>query len=245
MLEKPSAAWTTETGTVTETATPQINKRAINVFEMYAQPKATQKLLDDASIDVEAWVAEKVADKFARMEATAFINGNGTTQPKGILQYGAGTGFGKIQQVTSGAAGVVSVVCADSLIVLFYGLQEAYTRDATFLMNRATLQSVRLLKLATTNQYIWQPSLAAGAPDTLLGIPVAQAADMPIASANSLSVALGDFKQAYLIVDRIGLRTLRDPFTEKPFVKFYTTRRTGGEVSKHEQHGSGRYNHFG
>ncbi len=222
-----SAAWTTETNPITETSTPQIYKHTIPVFEMYAQPKATQKLLDDASIDVEAWVAEKVADKFARMEATAFINGNGTTQPKGILQYAAGTGFGQIQQVTSG---VSATVTADSLIALFYSLQEHYTQNATFLMNRATLQSVRLLKESTTNQYIWQPGLSAGAPDTLLGIPVGQAADMPIAAAGSLSVALGDFKQAYLIVDRIGLRTLRDPFTEKPFVKFYTTRRVGGEV---------------
>ena len=222
-----SAAWTTETGNISETNTPQINKHTIPVFEMYAQPKATQKLLDDASIDVEAWVAEKVADKFARMEATAFINGNGTSQPKGILQYAAGTSFGQIQQVNSG---VSATVTADSLIALFYSLQEQYTRGATFLMNRTTLQSVRLLKESTTNQYIWQPGLTAGTPDTLLGIPVAQAADMPIAASGSLSVALADFKQAYLIVDRIGLRTLRDPFTEKPFVKFYTTRRVGGEV---------------
>jgi HK97 family phage major capsid protein len=222
-----AAAWTTETGAVSETTTPQIGKRSINVFEMYAQPKATQKLLDDASIDVEAWIAEKVADKFARMEATAFINGNGTSQPKGILQYAAGTAFGQIQQVNSG---VSAAVTADGLIKLFYSLQEEYTRNATFLMNRAVLQSVRLLKETTTDQYIWQPGLAAGTPDTLLGVPVAHAADMPIAGASSLSVALGDFKQAYLIVDRIGLRTLRDPFTEKPFVKFYTTRRVGGEV---------------
>jgi HK97 family phage major capsid protein len=222
-----AAAWTTETGAVAETATPQIGRRTIPVFEMYAQPKATQKLLDDASIDVEAWIAEKVADKFARMEATAFINGNGTTQPKGILQYAAGTAFDQIQQVNSGVAGVVT---ADSLVKLFYTLQEQYTHNATFLMNRTVLQSVRLLKETTTDQYIWQPGLAANTPDTLLGIPVAQAADMPVAANNALSVAVGDFRQAYLIVDRIGLRTLRDPFTEKPFVKFYTTRRVGGEV---------------
>ncbi len=222
-----STAWTTEIGAVIETNSPQIGKRVINVFEMYAQPKATQKLLDDAAIDVEAWLAEKIADKFARMEATSFINGNGTTQPKGILQYAAGTAFGQIQQVNSGTAGLVT---SDGLIKLFYALQEQYTRNATFLMNRNVLQSVRLLKEATTDQYLWQPGLAAGAPDTLLGVPVATAADMPIASANGLCVAVGDFRQAYLIVDKISLRILRDPFTEKPFVKFYSTKRVGGEV---------------
>jgi HK97 family phage major capsid protein len=222
-----TAAWTTETGAITETTTPQIGKRTINVFEMYAQPKATQKLLDDAAIDVEAWLADKIADRFARMEATAFINGNGTTQPKGILQYAAGTGFTQIQQINSGTSGVVT---ADGLIRLFYALQEQYSKGATFLMNRTVLQSVRLLKETTTDQYLWQPGLAAGTPDTLLGVPVATASDMPNAAANSLSVALGDFKQGYLIVDKISMRILRDPFTEKPFVKFYSTKRVGGEV---------------
>ncbi len=221
------AAWTTETGAVTDTTTAQIGKNTIAVHEMYAQPKATQKLLDDAAVDVEAWIAEKVADKFARMEATAFINGTGSGQPTGILQYPAGTNFGEIEQVNSGVDGAVT---ADGLIQLFYSLQEEYTRNATFLMNRTVIQSVRLLKESTTDQYMWQPGLAAGAPDTLLGVPVVQAADMPVASSGSLSVALGDFREGYLVVDRIGLRILRDPFTDKPFVKFYTTRRVGGEV---------------
>jgi HK97 family phage major capsid protein len=225
--EQADAAWTTETGAVVETNTPNIGKRTIAVHEMYAQPKATQKLLDDAAIDVESWIAEKVADKFSRMEASGFISGNGTGQPKGILSYAAGTSFGQIEQIKSGVAGVLT---SDSLVKLFYSLQEDYTRNATFLMNRSVLQSVRLLKESTTDQYIWQPGLATGAPDTLLGTPVAQAADMPLAANNALSVALADFKAAYLIVDRIGLRILRDPFTEKPFVKFYTTRRVGGEV---------------
>ncbi|TAE34231.1 MAG: phage major capsid protein [Alphaproteobacteria bacterium] len=221
------AAWVAETGAVSDTTTPDVGKKTIVVHEMYAQPKATQKLLDDAAIDVEAWVADKVADRFARMESTAFINGTGTGQPKGILTYTAGTAFGQVQQINSGTSATVT---GDGLIRLFYALQEEYTRNATFLMNRSTIQSVRLLKESTTGQYLWQPGLAAGAPDTLLGVPVAQAADMPIAAANSLSVAIADFTQAYLIVERIGLRILRDPFTEKPFVKFYTTRRVGGEV---------------
>lgn len=221
------ASWTTETGTVSETTTPSIAKHNISVYEMYAQSKATQKLLDDAAIYVEQWVSEKVADKFSRLEATAFISGTGSGQPKGILSYTAGTGWGQVEQVTSGTAGQVT---ADGLIRLYYKLKDGYARRATFLMNRSTVQAVRLLKEATTNQYLWQPGLTAGTPDTLLGIPVAEASDMPAAATNSLSVAIADFKSAYLIVDRIGFRILRDPFTEKPFVKFYTTRRVGGEV---------------
>lgn len=225
------ASWTTETGTVSETTTPSLGKHNIAVHEMYAQPKATQKLLDDAAIDVEQWVAEKVADKFSRLEATAFISGTGTGQPKGILSYTAGTSWGQVEQVNSGTSAQVT---ADSLFRLYYKLKDEYARRATFLMNRATVQAVRLLKEATTNQYLWQPGLAAGTPDTLLGIPVAEASDMPVAAANSLSVAIGDFRSAYLIVDRVGFRILRDPFTEKPFVKFYTTRRVGGEVVNFE-----------
>ncbi len=222
-----SASWTGETDSVTDTTTPQVGKHTIFTHEMYAQPKATQKLLDDAAIDVEMWIAEKVANKFARMEAGAFVSGDGTNQPKGILSYADGTSWGEIEQVASGTSGEVT---ADGLVALYYSLQEDYARNATFLMNRAVTQNVRLLKESTTDQYIWQPGLAAGAPDTLLGVPVAQAADMPVASADSLSVAVADFSQAYLIVDRIGLRVLRDPFTDKPFVKFYTTKRVGGEV---------------
>lgn len=221
------ASWTTETGSVSETTSPQIGKNTIGVFEMYAQPMATQKLVDDASIDIEAWVAEKIADKFARLEATAFISGNGTSQPKGILSYTAGNSWGQIEQVNSGVDGEVT---ADGLINLYYSLKEVHTRNATFLMNRAVLREVRLIKETTTDQYIWQPGLAAGTPDTLLGVPVMQAADMPVAANNSLSVAVGDFREAYVIVDRIGLRILRDPYTNKPFIKFYTTRRVGGEV---------------
>ena len=211
-----------------DTSTPAIARTTIATFEMYAQPQATQKLIDDSSIDIEQWIAQKVGDKMARLEATAFVTGNGTTQPTGILSYAAGTTFGStIQQLTSGSAGVVT---ADSLVQLYFSLKDEYARRATFLMHRTTVQAVRLLKEATTNQYLWQPGLAAGTPDSLLGAPVALAADMPVAAANSLSVAVADFKRAYLIVDRIGIRTLRDPFTAKPFVKFYTTKRVGGEV---------------
>lgn len=221
------AGWTTETGVVNETTSAQIFKESILTFEMYAQPKATQRLIDDSAIDIEAWIAEKVGDIFSRTENTAFIAGNGTTQPKGILTYAAGTNWGQIQQVNSGTSAALTV---NGLINLYYSLADEYARNSTFLMNRATVQAVRLLKDATSGQYLWQPSLAAGSPDTLMGLPVMQASDMPVPAANSLSVAVGDFKRAYKIVDRIGIRVLRDQFTEKPFVKYYTTKRVGGEV---------------
>ncbi len=226
--DQAAAGWTTETGAVSETATPTIAKRNISTFELYAQPKATQRLIDDAAIDIETWLSNKIADVFSRKENTAFISGNGTSQPKGILTYAAGTTWGtQIEQVNSGTNGAVT---ADAIINLFYSLKDAYSKRATFLMNRTVVQSVRLLKQTSTNQYLWQPGLAAGSPDTLLGVPVSMAADMPVAATGSLSVAVGDFAAAYQIVDSRGIRILRDPFTEKPFVKFYATKRVGGDV---------------
>lgn len=220
------AGWTAETGSISETSSPTLAKRNIPTHELYAQPKATQKLVDDAAIDVESWLSGKISDIFARTQNTSFISGNGVGQPRGILTYAAGTSWGQIQQVNSGTSGQVT---ADALINLLYSLKDAYMRRASFLMNRTTVQQVRLLK-ATTNQYLWQPSLSAGVPDTLLGVPVTMASDMPVAAANSLSVAVGDMQSAYQIVDRRGITILRDPFTEKPFVKFYATARVGGDV---------------
>lgn len=229
--DQAAAGWTSETASVSDTATPLIAKRNIMVHELYAQPKATQKLVDDSAIDIENWLAFKVADIFARKEATAFISGNGVGQPRGILSYAAGITWGTIEQVNSGTN---SVVTADGLIKLFYSLKDSYSKRASFLMNRATVQAVRLLKQASTDQYLWQPGLAAGVPDTLLGVPVHMASDMPVSANGSLSVACGDFSAGYQIVDRVGIRILRDPFTDKPFVKFYTTKRVGGDVINFE-----------
>lgn len=225
--DQAAAGWTSETGAVSETTSPTLAKRNIPTHELYAQPKATQKLVDDAAIDIESWLSGKISDIFARKESTAFISGNGVGQPRGILTYAAGTTWGKIEQVNSGSNGAVT---ADALINVFYSLKDAYNKNASFLMNRTVLQAVRLLKEATTNQYMWQPGLAAGSPDTLLGVPAHMASDMPTAQTGSLSIAVGDFKAAYQVVDRRGIRILRDPFTEKPFVKFYATKRVGGDV---------------
>ncbi|MEQ1705252.1 MAG: phage major capsid protein [Rickettsiales bacterium] len=229
--DQAAAGWTSETGAITETSTPTLAKRNIPTHELYAQPKATQKLVDDSAIDIESWLSGKIADIFSRKENTAFISGNGVGQPRGILTYASGTNWGQIQQINSGSSGAVT---ADAIINLFYALKDAYSKRANFLMNRTVVQSVRLLKQATTNQYMWQPGLAAGAPDTLMGVPVQMAADMPVAAANSLSIAVGDFQAAYQIVDRKGISILRDPFTEKPFVKFYATKRVGGDVVNYE-----------
>lgn len=225
------AGWTTETGAVSETDAPQLAKKSIPVHELFAQPKATQKLIDDAAIDIEAWLADKVADIFSRKESTAFISGDGVGKPRGILTYTAGTDWGEIEQVASGSNGTFD---GDDIITLFYALKEDYANRATFLMNRATVKAARLLKESASDQYIWQPGLTAGAPDTLLGIPVQQATDMPVPGTDSLSIAVGDFREAYQIVDRTGIRVLRDPFTDKPFVKFYSTKRVGGDVVNFE-----------
>jgi len=168
--------------------------------------------------------------KVSKKENTAFVSGDGVGKPRGILTYTAGTSWGEIEQVASGSAGAVT---ADKIIELYYALKEDYATNASFLMNRATVEDVRQLK-DTTNQYLWNPGLAVGVPDTLMGVPVYQAADMPVPAADSLSIAVGDFKAAYQIVDRAGIRVLRDPFTDKPFVKFYSTKRVGGDVVNFE-----------
>jgi len=149
-------------------------------------------------------------------------------KPRGILSYTAGTTWGTtVEQISSVDSADVT---ADGLVNLFYTLKEEYANNASFLANRAAVKQIRLLKEATTNAYMWQPSLQGGQPDTLLSKPIYQAADMPTPAADSLSVAFGDWRRAYQIVDRIGTRVLRDPFTAKPFVIFYSTKRVGGDV---------------
>ena len=229
--DQAAAGWTAETGSISETSSPTLAKRNIPTHELYAQPKATQKLVDDAAIDIESWLSNKIADIFSRKENTAFIGGTGVGTPRGILSYTAGTSWGQIEQVNSGTNGAVT---ADGIVTLFYALKDAYSKRASFLMNRSIVQAVRLLKLSATDEYVWQPGLVAGAPDTLMGVPVHMAADMPTAATNSLSIAVGDFQAAYQIVDRRGINILRDPFTEKPFVKFYATKRVGGDVVNFE-----------
>lgn len=230
-LNEADSGWTSERGVRNETNTPQIGVRRIPVHELYAMPKATQTLLDDAKIDIESWLSRKVADKLARLENTAFINGTGSGQARGILTYPAGTtNPGQIEQINSENA---SAITADGLRSLFYALKSPYVNDARWLMSRSTVESISKLK-DSSNQYLWEPSLQAGEPQTLLGHPIERMEDMPAVAANSLSIVFGDWKQAYTIVDRTGIRVLRDPFSSKPFVLFYTTKRTGGDVTNFE-----------
>ncbi len=230
-LNEADSGWTSERAARPETNTPQIGVRRIPVHELYAMPKATQTLLDDSRIDVEMWLSMKIADKMSRIENASFINGDGTGKPRGILTYTAGmTNPGEVQQINSGNA---SSLTADGLRTLFYTLKSPYIPNAKWLMSRSAIEEVSKLK-DSSGSYIWQPGFQEGEPQTLLGHAIERMEDMPQVAANSLSVAFGDFSQAYTIVDRMGLRVLRDPFSSKPFVLFYTTKRTGGDVTNFE-----------
>jgi len=228
--DEADAGWVGEVSARTETGTPRTGVQLIPVHEIYAKPKATQKMLEDGSIDVGAWLERKVGEKFGRVEATSFFAGDGVKKSRGILTYGAGTGRGKIEQLNSGAA---TEITFDSLIKMTGALKEPYHPGALWLMRRATEVAVMLLK-DLNGQYLWRPSLEAGKPSTLLGYGVRHAADMPTVAANALAVAFGNFKQGYTIVDRLGISVLRDPYSAKPFVEFYSRKRVGGDVTNFE-----------
>lgn len=235
-LNEASSGWVGETDSRAETNTPQLGKWRIPAYELYAKPKATQKLLDDASINMEAWLASKVSEKFARDEANAFVVGNGVNKPRGFLTYASGTTLpGTIEQFPSGVNGALAATPdgGDVLINALYGLKQQYRSNATWFMNRASTKLVRKAK-DSNGSYIWVPGIAAGQPASLLGYPVASFEDMPDPATNSLSIAVGDMREAYQIVDRLGIRTLRDPYSAKPYVEFYTTKRVGGDVVNFE-----------
>lgn len=236
-LGEAAAGWVGESEARAETATPQIGLWRIPVHELYAEPRVSQKLLDDASFDVEAWLAQKLAEKMGRAENAAFVAGSGAGSPRGFTTYAtaavadAGRPWGTLQHVATGAAGAFAASDpGDVLIGLTYALKAGLRAGARFVMARATAAEVRKLKDTSSGQYLWQPGLAAGSPASLLGYPVVEAEDMPAIGANSLSIAFGNFREGYAVVDRQGIRTLRDPYTAKPQVKFYTTKRVGGDV---------------
>jgi len=235
-LNEASSGWVGETDSRAETNTPQLGKWRIPAHELYAKPKATQKLLDDASINMEAWLASKVAEKFARDEANAFVVGNGVNKPRGFLTFPSGTTLpGTIERFDTGVNGAFAAAPngGDVLINALYGLKQQYRANATWFMNRATLKLTRKLK-DSDGAYLWSPGIAAGQPASLLGYPVASFEDMPDPATDSLSIAVGDMREAYQIVDRLGIRTLRDPYSAKPYVEFYTTKRVGGDVVNFE-----------
>ena len=231
--DEADAGWVSEMGARNDTDTPQVGKYRIEAHEMYAQPKVTQKLIDDAATDVEAWLADKVADKFARVEGNAFWNGNGVGQPRGLAAYTtAATGdgsraWGTFEHVLTGANGDFHTTKADPLQDLLGAVKDQYLQNASFVMRREVRTKIRKMKEATSDRYLWEPSLQAGQPDRLLGYPVRIDQYIPAITTGSLSLAFGDFREAYTIVDRIGVRTLRDPYTAKPYIRFYSTKRTG------------------
>jgi HK97 family phage major capsid protein len=236
-LDEAGFGWVAEKGARNETSTPQLDAWRIPVHEVYAEPRATQRLIDDAAIDIEAWLAGKVADRFSRVENAAFVNGDGAGKPRGFLSYAGGTsGLGQIERFKTGVNGGFAATPngADVLINTVYGLKEAYRARAIFAANRLTQGAMRLLK-NNDGDYIWQPSIQVGQPSTLLGYPVVGFEDMPnFSTTGALGIAFGDFAEGYQIVDRLGIRVLRDPYTAKPYVKYYTTKRVGGDVLNFE-----------
>lgn len=223
--------------------TPQIGKWRIPTFNLDTEPKATQNLLDDSAVDVEAWLAGKVADKFGRFENSEFING-ALAKIRGFVAggytftedtTGAGVNWGEVAFIKTGANGDFAASSpADKLFDLIAWLKNAYLPGSSWVTKRLVINKIRKFKEATTNAYMWQPGLQSGVPEQLLGFPVSRCEDMPTLATNSLSLAFGNFKEAYTIVDRQGIRVLRDQYTSKPFIKFYTTKRVGGGLVNFE-----------
>ncbi len=231
------SGWVSETAGRPETDTPNFNEIAPPTGELYANPAASQAMLDDAAFDVEAWLADEIAREFAQAEGAAFVGGSGVNQPRGFLNAAVTDepddvrAFGSLQYIPSGSAG--DFASEDALVDLVHTLKPAYRQGASFVMNSATLAQIRKFKTAD-GAFLWQASLASGQPDMLLGYPVVEAEDMPDVAADSLSIAFGNFRAGYLIAERSATSILRDPFTNKPFVHFYATKRVGGQVMNSE-----------
>lgn len=240
VLKKPvsnggfDAGWVGETAARPQTASAQFHLLEFPAMELYAMPAATQTLLDDAYVNIEQWLAEEVQSEFAQQEGVAFVSGDGTNKPKGFLSYtkvaNASWVWGQTGFILSGAAGGFAASNpSDRLIDLIYSARQAYRARGRFVMNRNTEAAIRKFKDADGN-YLWQPGASAGSPATLAGYPVTEADDMPDIAADSFSIAFGDFERGYLVVDRAGVRILRDPYSAKPYVLFYMTKRVGGGI---------------
>ncbi|SMH55093.1 phage major capsid protein [Maritimibacter sp. HL-12] len=229
------SGWASETGAQGETATPSIERITIPLHELSALPKASQRLLDDSAFDIEGWLAGRIADKFARAEADAFINGDGVDKPTGFLTHptvdnDAWT-WGALGYIATGTSGGFDPIDpADALIDLAYALDAEYRAGASFVMNSKTAGAVRKMKDAD-GRFLWSDSLAAGDPARLLGYPVLIAEDMPEIGADATAIAFGNFAAGYTVAERPDTRILRDPFSAKPHVLFYATKRVGGDVS--------------
>jgi HK97 family phage major capsid protein len=225
------AGWATETDPTAETGTPQIDRITIPLHELSALPKASQRLLDDSAFDIEGWLAGRIADKFARAEAAAFVSGDGLDKPTGFLTHPTVDNeiweWESLGYVPTGQEGNLS---PDSIVELVYALGAQYRANGTFVMNSKTAGRVRKLK-DLDGRFLWSDGLAAGEPARLMGYRVLIAEDMPDVSTDSVSIAFGDFTAGYTVAERPDLRILRDPFSAKPHVLFYATKRVGGDVS--------------
>lgn len=231
-LTAAGTGWISETGARTQTGTPTLAMLEFPTAELYANLAATQTLLDDSFVNLEEWIAAEVEEAFAGQERAAFVNGDGDDKPRGFLDYDlvaeGSHVWGKIGYVATGVDGAFAAADpVDDLIDLIYAPKTQYRQNARFVMNRKTVSAVRKLKDGD-DRYIWEPNDAGGS--TLLGYPITEIEDMPDMAADSFSIAFGDFARGYLIVDRAGVRVLRDPYSAKPYVLFYVTKRVGGGV---------------
>ena len=240
VLKKPFAISGAESGWVSEiaardqTAAPQLAELSFPTMELYAMPAATASLLDDAAVDIDRWIGEEVEQAFAAQEGAAFVNGDGINKPKGFMTYPkveeSAWSWGSVGTVASGAdGGFADGEAADALVDLVYALKAGYRQNASFVMNRRAQAAVRKLKDNEGN-YLWLPPASAGARATLMGFPLVEAEEMPNIGVGSCAIAFGDFARFYLVVDRQGVRVLRDPYTAKPYILFYTTKRVGGGI---------------
>ncbi|MBM1556904.1 phage major capsid protein [Sulfitobacter mediterraneus] len=225
------AGWATETDPAVETDTPQIDRITIALHELSALPKASQRLLDDSAFDIEGWLSGRIADKFARAEADAFINGDGIDKPKGLMAHSAVDNviwsWGNLGYVPTG---IDADLTAEAIVDLVYALGAQYRANGSFVMNSKTAGLVRKLKDGD-GRFMWSDGLAAGEPARLMGYPVLVAEDMPDVASDAMAIAFGDFNAGYTVAERPDLRILRDPFSAKPHVLFYATKRVGGDVS--------------
>ena len=235
MTAGAASGWTSETGARPETVSPKFMEVVPPYGELYANPSATQAMLDDAAFDLEGWLADEIGREFARAEGAAFVGGSGTNQPKGFLQAPSAAQtdavrpYGTLQFLISGNASGFDAAPDLKLLDLVHALKAGHRQGAVFVMNSATLGQLRKLK-GTDGQYLYQNSLVDGHPVRLLGYPVVEAEDMPDVAAGNVPIAFGNFANGYLITERSTTTILRDPYTNKPFVNFYATKRIGGQV---------------
>ncbi|URQ74179.1 MAG: phage major capsid protein [Candidatus Ochrobactrum gambitense] len=230
----PATGWVGETDARPQTASAKLAELQFPTMEIYAMPAATAALLDDAAVNVEQWIAEEVETAFAEQEGAAFVNGDGVNKPRGFLNYTSvaesAWEWGKLGSIATGVDGALPATDpSDKLIELIYALKAGYRQNANFVMNRKTQSVLRKLKDKDGN-YLWQPPSAIGEKASLMGFGLVEAEHMPDIAADVPAIAFGDFGRGYLVVDRIGVRVLRDPYSAKPYVLFYTTKRVGGGI---------------